>query len=614
MTRAATIRILLPTLAGLLLLAPAAWIGDAKEPDPSPIWTQDGTPAATAVQSVGGADGVLIASTFANGAYRSTDGGLHWVPIPGFPVVRGRVAFDASVSGLGYVAGYGGVARTLDGGLSWSLVYASARAARIDVGPGGIVLIGTHEADGTNHAVRSVDHGATWVDLAAPMPSQQALCGVAFGADEQQLMVMTNFTSFFSADGGTTWTETNGSALDFAIEATGVVWRSGLNHLERTHDGGATWESVQPPAFGIAVGPRAGSGVYLATPIGLLRTRDGTAWDNLGFADAMAKVHGLAPDPLDPEVEWITDEVVGIARVSPSAGGVAYEGRTTGLPPVAVNTVGGSPDGSLLVAAGPGGIYASRDGGLRWAHTGAGYGRLALDSVAVSPEGLRILVGGRNFLGGPEVLFSGDGGATFAAVELGFLLPDSGTVRGLAFGAEGRVDAALRGDHAAGQVATSGDGGATWTSLLDLPGAAIQDLAWWAPGGTLLVASDVGLLAYDAPGAWSARGPAGLAVASRGTWALASVNATGALWRSLPGLPTPILIPWTETGAVAHLAAAPDGAWAVTAGGDLLRCAGRPLHGDCADAGPPATVRAVWDDAPHARVVAATDTGVWRGS
>lgn len=591
--------------AAALLALLGGWpaeAGDSFSSSPSaPSWSNADSPAAGEVQAVGGAAGVLIASPATGPALRSTDAGLHWAAIAGFPpVTRGRVAFDPADPARGYVAGFGGVARTEDGGVTWTRVLDVARAARLDLDRHGRVLVGARFADASNHLLLSADHGATWQELAAPFPPEVPICGVAFGIAPGNLLIQTDQRSWYTTDLGATWTETPDAGFDFAMEDTGVVWRADQLGLERSTDGGATWVPLDPPGFGTAIGPRRGGGVWLASTAGLLETADGATWTNHGHLAAMLGTHGLAPDPTEPGVVWATDARRGIARLAPDgAGGLAFEGRTRGLPATAIDVLGGSADDAVLLAAGPVGLFASRDGGADWRHTGAGLGYAALRAVAAAPGGAAAYVGGRTMLGEPVVEAAGPTLRFQATV-----LPGLGEVVGLAAPAAGQAFAAVRRGAGGGTVYHTGDGGATWASLLDVP-VGLTDAAWHAPERALLVGTEAGLLGF-ADGAWTLRsGPWARHVASDGAQVIAE-GLGGGLWRSVAaGAP----LPWTTgPGAVADVDARGSDAWAADAAGAVWRCAG-PAGASCAVAGPPAVSTAVHRGAW--RVLAGSGVGVW---
>jgi hypothetical protein len=586
-TRAVAVA-LLAALPGFALALPHADV----------VWTQDAAPAAAAVQSVGGAGGVVLAGGFDGTIWRSTDQGLHWAATNAPSLPRARIAADPFDPSVLYAAGFNGLARSDDGGLTWQLKLAVARAARIDVGPTGLLLIGARYADGSNHVLLSADRGDNFADVGAPLPPLVALCGVAFGRTGDEVLAMTDARSWFSHDAGATWTETAGAAFDFGIEDSGVVWRTSMLGLQVTRDGGATWDSVAAPGVGTAIGARPGGGVWLGSLEGLLRTRDGATWENLGFVEAMFKAHGLFADPADADAVFLTDEVVGVARIAIADGLTSFEGRTAGFPLVPITALGGRT--ALLLAATPKGTFASRDGGASWAHTGAGLLLASATAAEASFDGSAAWVGGRGSLGEPVIEASRDGGRHWARADV---QAGAGVVRAIAAD-PADPDLALAvvdGDGLYDWLLASADFG-PWEQALEAP-FALHDVA----AQSNLVGTALG--AFEAEGA---------VLLPRGSFGATAVSATEAhafaagplgLWRA--PLPLAPLVPWARLdGAITDLAAGPGGeAWVVTDNSGLLRCAADGALGACAAEGPPAAVVAVLP--LPARVLAGGPGGLW---
>jgi hypothetical protein len=576
-------------LAAALALAPLLAEGAS-----SAAWTQDGAPRATAVQGLGLVGSTLLASTFAEGTWRSADGGATWEPILPPPAVsKGRFASDPTRPSVAYLAGIGGVARTQDGGATWEHVLAVQRAARIDVSLTGAVVVGARFADASNHVLVSHDLGQSWQDLAAPLPPVEPICGVAFAPHDNVILAMTDERSWYTHDGGLTWHETPGAGFEFAIEDDGTVWRSDATSLERTTDGGLTWQALAPPGFGVAIAPRPGGGAVLGSNAGLLATRDGLAWEPRGHAPAMVGAHGALA--LDGEVVLVADERRGVQRIAPSPQGWGFEGLNVG-PPAALDHLAG--DAALLLAGSPLGAWASRDGGASWAHTGAGLGA---PPHAIAAAGVHAYVGSANVLGTPVVEASADGGRTWTQAAL----PGGiGQVVALAAHTDGRAWAAVRTPEGLGRVLHTPDGGDAWDVLLE--GPVVHDLAAGGPG-EVLAATALGTFALQGSAALplGATGPTAAVATGHGRHYAASSVGPG-LWRGEQAMP--LLLPWASPGALRDVAAGEGDAWAVTSLGALLRCTDPGAL--CSEASPPgAEVRAALE--ARGRVLVATPQGLW---
>jgi photosystem II stability/assembly factor-like uncharacterized protein len=455
-------------------------------------WSLADAPRAGRVETVGGAGGVLFAVPSDGSLLRSTDGGHTWEPVSDIPAFfKPRFAFDPREPDRAYLAAEGGLWRSVDAGRTWSKVLEASRAARIDVMESGAVVVAATFAAGTNALLRSLDEGATWTDLGAPIPAGEPLCGVAFGADESEVMAMTDRETWFTKDGGATWTQRTGAGLDYVIEPAGTVWRLNMHVLQRTTDGGATWLDVAVPAIGTRGAPHPGGGIYLGTSEGLLVTRNGGAsWTNLGYGDQVFDATAIHADASALHAAFVADTRVGLARIARGPDGfVRYEGRALPLAPAPLSDVVRSETGTLA-AVGPAGLFL-RPAGAAWRHSGAGLGAVAAVHVGIGADASRIYVAGRDITGTPALEVSADGGETFFMSTI----PAAGDVgRLLVHPSDDKRAAVIVAGAQGGSVYETTDGGVEWSEALYLPFVAVHDLAWYRPLDALLVATDLGAL------------------------------------------------------------------------------------------------------------------------
>lgn len=580
----------------------------AAGPAQTPSWSNAESPGGGPVQGLGGSSSVLVASTWTNGAYQSFDGGRHWSPIVGFPSVsEARVAFDPTDADVGYVYGFGGVAATTDGGLTWAHVVDSAVSYRLAIGPAGVVAASMRDAEQWTHVLLSHDHGATWTDVGFPAPNQwMSLYGLAFGATADDIVVMDISNMWVTHDGGATWTTQRHSFLDLARAPDGTLWASGFS-VAKSADGGDTWTSVPAPHAGRPIAVGADGRVFLAGWGGLVTSADGGAtWVDLGFGDAVWGATQMVVDPEDPTAVLVADEFIGIGRVSPAG----YEGRTTGLQAIDVYALGAAADGSVLLAGGPLGVYASRDGGDRWTHTGAGAGFLGVTAVGASHDGSVLLGGGSTRVFNPFVAYSRDGGATWNETSLD--LGGDGRIMGFAFDpADARhAFAAVTMDLANSKLIETTNGGASWRIALELPVMKIRDVAWDAAAGAPIVATEVGVLQYDGAGLFTPRG------VTMNTWSVAAHDGRSwsngpeiDLWSGDGGAPH---APWADAGAyVVDLSAeSRDVVWAALVGGGVARCAQLA----CEDRSTPHEAQAVLVGRDGAVFAATLGGGIYRST
>lgn len=569
----------------------------AVDPD---AWTFDRTPRVAPVLGVGGTNDLLVASPYTGSAVQSRDDGATWSEAPGFPAVtKGRVAFDPTDPLVGYVAGYGGVARTLDAGLTWDLALAIFRAARIDVGPDGRVLVGAREVDGSNHVLESLDRGETWHDRGAPLPAFDPICGVAYGRTSAEMLTMTNRRSWYSHDGGATWIETPGAGFEFGIEDTGAVWRADFGLLQRTLDGGESWAHVDAPGSGTAIAPHPEGGVVVSTNAGILRVRPDLSFAELGGGSIAAGVGSVAV--VAPDAVVVGHERIGIARIDTEG---VRSLHVAPFPPAALHAVEVDEIGGMLTAAGPAGAWSSRDGGATWQHMGAGLVTFA-KRLAIGAGGASIVIGGSSFGGQSQVEISTDGGRSFLRATLS----GEGTVADVAAHPNDPqvAFAAVASASPLHALHRTLDGGVTWEAILETP-LAIHDIAWDAQQNALVAATSVGVLSFDGA-LWTPLGAPGNATALDVTPEGRMFAATSEiLWHRDPS--EIALTPWGLASAARALRAAlaPDVIWLALSDGELARCTKSDLLAMCEAAGP--GVGALDIATRGTRVFAATSEGL----
>lgn len=264
---------------------------------------------------------------------------------------------------------------------------------------------------------------------------------------------------FRSSDGGTTWLPADGGlfvggAMAFAYrpgEPTSVLYGTD-NRLMASSNGGRDWSEA---AKGMTNGPvfavgytRDGRQALASTARGLLRWTAGTGWTTAWAPAPALPAHAILP---------------------------------------------GAAGAESLLLAGPGGLYASTDGGRNWAEAGSGLPRGAVRSIAAGARHLFALATG-------NVYRSRDGGATF---EVCAKTEPIGSVEAIDVtpGLDETVLAA-----GANRVVSSPDGCARWRETvgpLPAPTARIHRILS-LPSGGLLAATSRGLLVSSGPtGAWA---------------------------------------------------------------------------------------------------------------
>ena len=256
--------------------------------------------------------------------------------------------------------------------------------------------------------LRTIDGGATWERLQVPGADSLEFRDVqAFGARLAYLLAAgpgTRSRIYKTTDAGRTWTQqfvnTEPRAFydcfAFFSRERGVVVSDAVNGrlaIRRTEDGGAHWDLV--PDGGVP-DAREGEGAFAASGTCLVASGDRLAWIGTG-STAEARVYRSG----DAGRSWtassvpvVSGEAAGVTSLAfrDAMHGVALGGRiavaadtnnqvavttdsgvtwtAAGRPPFPGAVFGSAyvprTQPAVLVAAGPGGLAASRDDGATW--------------------------------------------------------------------------------------------------------------------------------------------------------------------------------------------------------------------------------------------------------
>lgn len=351
------------------------------------------------------------------------------------------VAIDPVSSATVYVAGIGGVFKSINGGTTWAP--ASTGITRYDqhiivnavvVSPGNRNTLFAAENTGL---YKSNDGGASWSSAGVGFIGAKAQTIAFDPTDANKIYVSANDRIFRSADGGNTWvlafSGLNGTTPYSIAVAPGAVFAGTSNGLFKSVDGGATWAASSKgfPVIGngnsnpiltltVAVDPKTPSTLY-ATPRGQLhKSVDGGAnWTALNAPGG----YYFALDPQTPTTLFVSGE--GVSRSTD--GGVTWTTSNAGLslPGYPKLTSGGplavDPRLNGTVFFGTfGGIFRSTNGGSTWAATNTGLANVTVHVIAVDPLTPTTIYAGTRDQG---IFKSTDGGASWADSSNGLYDP-----------------------------------------------------------------------------------------------------------------------------------------------------------------------------------------------
>jgi photosystem II stability/assembly factor-like uncharacterized protein len=387
------------------------------------------------------------------GLFRSLDGGVTWRPIHGGPLNRQRVfalavaprspqtlyaatataVFKSTIGGatwkrtgltgagfvqtlaahprhrdVVYAGTDSGLFRSLDGGATWTRLVQGLPQ------PGGGFAFAFHPSSSTLYAsvvtsfeqggvFKSTDEGRSWT-LSSRGFSVLAVVSLAVGAqDSATLWAVGNAVPFKSTDRGQTWVRVRPNPDAGDVRATRIavdpvdpatvyiLFADG--GLQRTHDGGQTWEVAANPGvapFGnaaLVIDPQTPSTLYIAG-VGIAKSTDGgSTWTHLSGDPADMVFFDLEISPTSPSTLYGTGGGVGGARVVRSTdGGATWTRIQQDLPRLVPDLAVDPLVATTLYAVAEGVVYQTSDGGATWPVFSGAFQDRTLLALVISPS------------------------------------------------------------------------------------------------------------------------------------------------------------------------------------------------------------------------------------
>jgi len=295
---------------------------------------------------------VYVANGCANncGLWRSNDSGVTWSRL--YPAQNGvyDVAIDATTrpSTL-YLTEDRGTFKSTDSGQSWTLIHSVLQNSnnRLSMVNSTLYLLGPGDLD--HNLYKSIDRGATWIQIPTNCPAGADSCGSqnsigfsVFAVDpvNPQNIVAGNMALYRTNNEGITWTEIghwwgdpnpticihpDQRAIAFSRTGVGVVYVGNDAGVVKSTDAGKNWTNLNqnlPGAllYGVAlsrdgtmIAGTQDNGVIFSDPL----MPWGRTWDAIHLGDS---AHNLI-DPTDSRVAYLTQYGKDIWRVTRSGPG-----------------------------------------------------------------------------------------------------------------------------------------------------------------------------------------------------------------------------------------------------------------------------------------------------
>jgi hypothetical protein len=272
----------------------------------------------------------VYAGTHSEGVFKSTDSGATWTAtspdFPAFPV--NAMAVDAAHAL--YVANDGGLYRSRDQGASWTDLQLWTPVSSVVVDPvSGTVYAGAAAGYYRQGVFSSANGGDTWRDTGLGN-------GVTSLAVSQSVVYAGTPNGVFKNIGGNNWLPASGGIQEAVTSVAAdpnnpdVVYAGAYSGTFYTTSGGADWSPVLglsgAPVQQIAIAPSDPSTVYVATWYGAAMTRDGgTSWQVAGPAGT--NLYFFAINPLVSTTVYGTGFVgsdVFVSRISANGSALEY--------------------------------------------------------------------------------------------------------------------------------------------------------------------------------------------------------------------------------------------------------------------------------------------------
>ncbi len=400
--------------------------------DQGSTWTNlmSGLPNFASAVRIGGNADYQLLTTNQHGVFRSTDHGQSWTPTVPYSAPVGSwqgmaLLVEGNTVHLG-INPYGGVRRSTDGGLTWTLVSQGLAPSLLPhtlVRSGGDLLLATNrgiwrgtgtepqwshtdggiphtslvtmvdagdrlfattrstEAGQSEGVHMSLDGGHTWQPRNAGLSVE--LNFDALYAGEGFLLASAQLNMYRSTDNGLSWTNLllNGPSGDVTAI---VAWNGALyastygDGIFRSVNDGLTWQSIPSPNLVTTLHVADGA-LYAGTTSGLQRTTNGTTWTVLNGLSGVLQIEAMASRPGLLVVSAKSGAYTQFYRSTD--GGNSFQAANSGLPASAYCRALAFHNDSLFAgfdaswpqtgAAVPG-LYASADGGLTWADASEG--------------------------------------------------------------------------------------------------------------------------------------------------------------------------------------------------------------------------------------------------
>jgi len=292
----------------------------------------------------------VYAATFGSGVFKTTDGGIHWVPKSGPNSLSLLVVLDPSNPSNVYVGTNFGAFKSADGGDTWTGMISGLidptrpitwviPALAVEPSDPHTLYAGSREG-----FFKSLDRGSSWIDIGgvgnrevSTLLVDPSSLGTIYAGGLGSVYKSTNF--------GATWMRgpaaeiANASSIAVDPRDASIVYAaSQANGARKSTDGGIFWNYMPMRAgdaeFGssaVAINPFDSNIVYFGTNGGgVFRSTDrGNTWNQLNDGLTNLTVKALAIDPMNTNIVYAGTSGGGVFSIQllPVVSGVLFSGK-----------------------------------------------------------------------------------------------------------------------------------------------------------------------------------------------------------------------------------------------------------------------------------------------
>lgn len=335
-----------------------------------------------------------------DGAYRSGNGGVSWLRL-------GGAARDA-VNAIDFDTTSGSVVIGTDHGLFASLGYpwndwtdlhlrnATAGIDRIIAAPASNNLY----AVSGRHIYRSADLGMSWTELPGPLPEYGNSVAVDAGDDLYSITFIPGGYHVRKRLDSGEWQEIRfaGTITGLTVDPheAGTLYLSEIGALERTRDGGATWERLPLPAARtvgpLQIDPRDSNKLLATAASFFLRSNDGGQTWSETRSEQFEFVYFIVRAPSSPDVLYLHASDKNLDRVLARSSDDGQTWTKLTKPPLSYDEVTmivvDPHDANTIYASGyNGSLFRSTNGGSSWQSIADGLPEKPSSSIAIDAKG-----------------------------------------------------------------------------------------------------------------------------------------------------------------------------------------------------------------------------------